>query len=200
MFKYNFNRLWAHVRRTALGRYVEHEKDLPLAMDLLDARVLEGPTILRIAGATYGNESRRWLDPVSYTAASCASTGDKDVFPVMDFQTITMIGYTFTTAGTTTALKIGFDLRVIQGSDTGRVANLDGTNGFLTAPNATTAMAIGAVITKDIGATGPIDINPGDEVVSTVITACTAGVGRSFVLTIPRAKMMADGIGTFASL
>jgi len=191
MYKYNFDRLWNAVKRTALGREVAFEKDLPLAADLLHARVDEGSSILRIAGATYGNESRRWLIPASYTTASNASTGDKDTFPVMDFVTVTLIGTTFTTAGTTTALRIEFDRRLTQGSDSGRVAMLDGSTGFILSPSAT--QVIGSVLYKDIGAVAPVDLEPGDEVVGEVVTATTAGVGRTFVLVVPRAKMFADG-------
>ena len=211
MIRYNFNRLWNAVKRSDLGRFVQSEKDLPLTMDVLPYLRLDGmarlaryvlredPHMPRFAGARYDDESRRFLIPASFTAASWASTGDKDTFPVHDFVTVLALAGTFTTAGTTTATVMDFDRRVTQGSDTGRVALLDGTNGRWTAPSAGASQAIGAVVYKRLAQSAPVDIEPGDEVVSEVSTACTAGVGRTIVIVVPRAKLWADGTLTFES-
>lgn len=196
----NFDRLWNWVKRTPLGRHVAGTRDLPLAWDLIRHESDAGlqREVLRIAGATYGNESRRWLQATSWTAASFASTGDTFTYPVLDFCTINVLGFYFTTAGTTTATAISFDKRVIQGSNTGRVSAIDGTNGVVTAPNASTAQALGSLVYKDLGAIQPGDLVPGNEIVANVTTACTAGVGRAFVLIVPRAKMFPD-LNTSAS-
>lgn len=211
MMRYNFNRLWNAVKRSPLGRFVQSERDLPLIMDMWPYLSVGGvtemvrhvlrfdPYVPRIVGGKYDNESRRWLIPVSFTAASWASTGDKDTFPVHDHSTVLALGGTFTTAGTTTATVMDFDRRVTQGSDTGRVALLDGTNGRWTAPSAGASQVIGAVIYKRLAQTAPVDLEPGDEVVSEVSTACTAGVGRTFVLVIPRSRLFADGTLAFES-
>lgn len=208
----NLNRVWSFVKGTFLRSAVQREQDLPLAMDMLRAPLIgtDGSIAVAsmkqllaiepiLAGAGVGFESRRWLIPASYTAASWASTGDKDTFPVHDFLTVVAIAGTFTTAGTTTPVRIEFDRRVTQGSDTSRVAMLDGTNAFLLAPNASAAQALGNVLYKDIGHTVSVDLEPNDEVVSEVTTACTAGVGRSIVYVVPRSKLLSEATGAVAS-
>lgn len=206
---YNFDRLWNMVQRSPLGRFVQSEKDLPLAQeamrylafgyDRVARHILREDPHPAFLGARYDDESRRFLIPASATAVSFASTADVDEFPVHDFVTVLAVGGTFTTAGTTTATRMEIDRRVTQGSDTSRVNMLDGSNGFWLAPSAAASQVIGAVVYKRLAQTAPVDLEPGDSCVGQVVTACTAGVGRNIIIVVPRAKTWADGTLTFES-
>ena len=202
MISYNFNRLWNLVRRTGLGKFVQREADLPLAMDLhrgvqfapsmqmaLARNFLANPLPL-LKGGMYGHESRRWLAPDIAGVMDFSGTGSEGQFNVFDYFLVDIIGFTFGVAGTTTAAKIDFDLYpAINAKGTIIAANLDGTNGTVTAPNATTAQAIGAVVWKNLSDlnVGPILASPGNSIDVDVATACTAGSeALAFVLGFPK--------------
>lgn len=194
---YNFNRIWNWVKRTPFGTLVQRECDLPLAMDIhrgvqfapsmaeaLGLGLLARPIPL-LHGGLYGYESRRWLAPDIAGVMDFSGTGPEGQFNIFDFFLVDVIGFTFGIAGTTTPAKVDFD-RYLGVNATGTLiaSNLDGTNGTVTAPNATTAQAIGAVVYKDIGnLIGPVLCNPGNSIDVDVATACTAGSSAlAFVL------------------
>lgn len=215
MVRYNFNRIWNAVKRTALGKFVQVERDLPLALDLyrgtrwmpsmaevLGLTFLKTPLPVLRGAAGYGEESRRWLLPDIAGVADFSSTGSKMQFYVFDFFLVDLIGFTFGIAGTTTPAKVDFDLYPgINATGTIIASNLDGTNGTVTAPNATTAQAIGAVVYKSLSDTGPVLCRPGNSIDVDVATACTAGSSAmAFVSGFPKpetfANLAAGFIGT----
>lgn len=186
---YNFNRLWNWAKRTPLGKMIQRECDLPLAIDIhrgvqfapsmaeaLGRGLLARPIPL-LQGGLYGYESRRWLSPDIAGVMDFSGTGSEGQFNVFDWFLIDVIGFSFAVAGTTTPAKVDFDLYPAPNAKGTIVAsNLDGTNGTVTAPNATTAQAIGAVVYKNIGdLTGPVLAKPGYSIDVDVATACTAG-------------------------
>lgn len=216
---YNFNRLWNGLKRSPFGKLVQREQDLPLAMDFHRGRSLFVPamsgmiaslaeTFLRHApipalkGGLYGNESRRWLAPDIAGVMDFSGTGSEGQFYVMDYFLVEVIGFTFGVAGTVTPAKVDFDLyTAINALGTLIAANLDGTNGTVTAPNATTAQAIGAVVYKNIGETGPVLCRPGNSIDVDVATACTGGTSAmAFVVGTPhneeRINLATGFIGT----
>ena len=208
---YNFNRLWNGIKRSPFGKLVQREQDLHLAMDFHRGRTLFVPamglmiaalaeTFLKKAafpqlkGAEYGLESRRWLAPDIAGVMDFSGTGSEGQFYVMDYFLVEVIGFTFGIAGTTTPAKVDFDLYPgINATGTIIASNLDGTNGTVTAPNATTAQAIGAVVYKNIGETGPVLCRPGNSIDVDVATACTAGSSAmAFVLGTPHSESHAN--------
>jgi len=197
---YNFNKLWAAVKSTALWKLVQREQDLPLACDIhratfwapsmekaLGMGLLARP-LPRLAGGVYGSESRRWLQPDIAGVMDFSGTGSEGQFNIFDWFLVDTIGFTFGVAGTTTAAKIDFDLYPgINATGTLVAANLDGTQGTVTALNATTAQAIGAVNYKVMD--GPILVSPGQSIDVDVATACTAGSSAlAFVLGYPKGE------------
>lgn len=203
MIGYNFNKIWAAVKRTALWKMVQREQDLPLALDIhhnvrwapsmekaIGMGLLARPLPL-LAGGLYGSESRRWLAPDIAGVMDFSGTGSEGQFNVFDWFLVDVIGFTFGIAGTTTAAKIDFDLYPgINATGTLVAANLDGTNGTVTAANATTAQAIGAVNYKVFdGTLSPVLIKPGQSIDVDVATACTAGSSAlAFVLGYSKAE------------
>lgn len=202
MKSYNFNHLWSIVRKTMLGKFVQRENDLPLALDIhrgvqfapsmqaaLAQSFLANPLPL-LKGSTYGHESRRWLQPDIAGVMDFSGTGSEGQFNIFDYFLVDVIGFTFGVAGTTTAAKIDFDLYSgINATGTIVSANLNGTDGTVTAPNATTAQAIGAVCFKNLSTlnVGPILVSPGQSIDVDVATACTAGTSAlAFVLGYPK--------------
>ena len=202
MTGYNFNRYWNIVKRTMFGKLVQRECDLPLALDIhrgvqfapsmMEAlgRGLLARPIPRLAGGMYGTESRRWLQPDIAGVMDFSGTGSEGQFNIFDWFLVDTIGFTFGIAGTTTPAKVDFDLYPgINATGTIISANLDGTNGTVTALNATTAQAIGAVNYKVLdGTLSPILVRPGNSIDVDVATACTAGSSAlAFVLGYPKA-------------
>lgn len=200
LHNYDFNRIWNGVKRTLFGKMVQRECDLPLAMDIhrkvgfapsmrafLGLGLLAAP-IPQLKGATYGNESRRWLAPDISGVMDFSGTGSEGQFNIFDYFLVDIIGYVFGIAGTTTACKVDFDrYPSINALGTLVASNLDGTNGTVTAPNTTTSMAIGAVVYKNLGLTGPVLMNPGNSIDVDVATACTAGSSAlAFVIGYPK--------------
>lgn len=203
---YNFNRIWNVVKRTMFRKMVQRECDLPLAMDLhrgvqfapslaqaLGMGLLARPLPL-LQGGLYGNESRRWLAPDITGVMDFSATGSEGQFNIFDWFLVDTIGFTFGIAGTTTPAKIDFDLYPgINATGTLVASNLDGTNGTVTAPNATTAQAIGAVVYKSLSDTGPVLCLPGYSIDVDVATACTAGSSAlAFVLGYPKPETFAN--------
>lgn len=203
MYRYNFNRLWSIVKSTVLGKLVQHEADIPLACDIhrVVSRVQWAPSMEKaigmgllakplplLQGGLYGYESRRWLQPDIAGVMDFSGTGSEGQFNIFDWFLVDTIGFTFGVAGTTTPAKIDFDLYPgINATGTIIAANLDGTNGTVTAPNATTAQAIGAVVYKSLADSGPVLVKPGNSIDVDVATACTAGSSAlAFVLGSPK--------------
>ena len=197
---YNFNKIWAAVKGTALWKLVQREQDLPLALDIhrhvrfapsmelaLGQGLLARP-LPKLAGGLYGTESRRWLQPDIAGVMDFSGTGSEGQFNIFDWFLVDTIGFTFGVAGTTTPAKIDFDLYPgINATGTLVSANLDGTKGTVTALNATTAQAIGAVNYKVMD--GPILVKPGQSIDVDVATACTAGSSAlAFVLGYSKAE------------
>lgn len=200
---YNFDRLWNWVKRTPFGKMVQRECDLPLAMDIhrgvqfapsmakaLGMGLLANPLPL-LKGGEYGLGSRRWLQPDIAGVMDFSGTGSEGQFNLFDWFLADVIGFTFGVAGTTTPAKIDFDLYPgINATGTISAANLDGTNGTVTAPNATTAQAIGSVVWKSLSETGPVLCYPGNSIDVDVATACTAGSSAlAFVLGYPHSEV-----------
>lgn len=200
MIRYNFNRLWRGLKFSLFGKLVQREVDLPLAMDLykgvqfapslaeaLGRSLLYRPLPL-LAGGNYGHESRRWLNPDIAGVMDFSGTGSEGQFNVFDFFLIDTIGFSFAVAGTTTPAKVDFDLYPAPNAKGTIIAsNLDGTQGTVTAPNATTAQAIGATNYKIMD--GPILARPGNSIDIDVATACTLGTeALAFVLGYPKAE------------
>jgi hypothetical protein len=212
MQSYNFSRLWNWAKRTPLGRLIQRECDIPLALDIhqgvqfapsmavaLGHGLLARPLPL-LHGGMYGSESRRWLAPDIAGVMDFSGTGSEGQFYIMDWFLVDVIGFTFGVAGTTTACKIDFDLYpAINALGTIIASNLDGTNGTITAPNITTAMAIGAVDYKLLTDTGPVLCRPGNSIDVDVATACTAGSSAmAFVLGYPKPETFANLAAGFA--
>lgn len=200
MIRYNFNRYWNTVKRTVFGKLVQRECDLPLALDIhrgvqwapsmaeaLGRGLLARPLPL-LRGGLYGMESRRWLAPDISGVMDFSGTGSEGQFNIFDWFMVDTIGFTFGIAGTTTAAKVDFDLYPgINATGTIISANLDGTQGTVTAANATTAQAIGAVNYKVMDL--PILTRPGNSIDVDVATACTAGSSAlAFVLGYPKGE------------
>lgn len=213
MIRYNFNHLWNVVKRTALGKMVQHEADIPLACDIhrVVNRVQWAPSMAEavgrgllakplplLRGGLYGYESRRWLQPDIAGVMDFSGTGSEGQFNIFDWFLVDTIGFTFGIAGTTTPAKIDFDLYpAINGLGTIISSNLDGTNGTVTAPNATTAQAIGAVVYKSLADTGPVLCKPGNSIDVDVATACTAGSSAlAFVLGSPKPEEFTAALST----
>ena len=200
MIRYNFNRYWNIVKRTMFGKLVQREYDLPLALDIhrgvqwapsmaeaLGRGLLARPLPL-LQGGLYGLESRRWLQPDIAGVMDFSGTGSEGQFNIFDWFVVDTIGFTFGIAGTTTPAKVDFDLYPgINATGTLISANLDGTQGTVTAANATTAQAIGAVNYKVMDL--PIMTRPGNSIDVDVATACTAGSSAlAFVLGYPKGE------------
>ena len=200
MIRYNFNRYWNIVKRTMFGKLVQRECDLPLALDIhrgvqwapsmaeaLGRGLLARPLPL-LQGGLYGLESRRWLSPDIAGVMDFSGTGSEGQFNIFDWFMVDTIGFTFGIAGTTTPAKVDFDLYPgINATGTLIAANLDGTQGTVTAANATTAQAIGAVNYKVMDL--PIMTRPGNSIDVDVATACTAGSSAlAFVLGYPKGE------------
>lgn len=202
--KYNFNRLWAFLRGTAVGKMVQRKSDLPLAMDIhratlhlpsvskdLGMGLLKNPLPL-LQGGGYADDSRRWLHLDTTSYLDFTSTGSKAQFNVLDWFLVDVIGWTYSVAGTTTAASVGFDLYPsVNAAGTLVASKLDGTNGVATAPNATTAQAIGAVVWKSLSKSnvGPFLVKPGQSIDVNVLTSCTSGNAcLPFVLGFPKAE------------
>lgn len=101
------------------------------------------------------------------SAVDLSSTGDKGLWPPSGLPaTIRRVAVVVTTAVTTPAPVLSFDLRPTAGSNTDRVA---GGVGTLTIP---ASSPLGRVIYKDLNAT----LLPGQEVVVNATTAAGAGV------------------------
>lgn len=203
MICYNFNRYWNIVKRTMFGKFVQRECDLPLAMDIYQGARWSTPMVEAVCrgllanpvpllkGGEYGFGSRRWLQPDIAGVMDFSGTGSEGQFNIFDWFLVDTIGFTFGIAGTTTPAKIDFDLYPgINATGTIISANLDGTNGTVTALNATTAQAIGAVNYKVFdGTLSPILVRPGNSIDVDVATACTAGSSAlAFVLGYPKAE------------
>lgn len=213
LIKYNFNRIWNAIKRTALRPLVQQERDLPLAMDLLYGAARLGRAsqmglsrLLLGSGFTlqgaYGNESARWLYPDITGVMDFTGTGSEGQLNILgkDRFVVTLVGATFSVAGTTTPVKIDFDLYPApDAKGTITSSNLDGTNGTITAPNATTSMAIGASVYKDLNATGPVRCAPGSSIDCDVATACTAGNGLAWAVGVPIAEEPTNLSTFFAS-
>lgn len=200
MIRYDFNSLWNAAKRTVLGKLVQQERDIPLALDIhravqgvqwapsMEEAIGRGLLLMPVLrGGMYGYESRRWLSPDIAGVMDFSGTGSEGQFNIFDWFLVDTIGFTFAVAGTTTAAKVDFDLYpAINGKGTIIASNLDGTQGTVTAPNATTAQAIGAVTYKVMDA--PILVRPGNSIDVDVATACTAGSeALAFVLGYPKA-------------
>lgn len=211
---YNFNRIWNWVKRTPFSKLVQRELDLPLAADLyrgtqwapslgiaLGRGLLVNPLpTLKGAAGGYGDESRRWLAPDIAGVMDFSGTGSEGQFNIFDWFLVDTIGFTFGIAGTTTPAKVDFDLYPgINATGTIIASNLDGTNGTVTAPNATTAQAIGAVVYKSLADTGPVLCKPGNSIDVDVATACTAGSSAlAFVLGYPKPETFPNHVAGFA--
>ena len=198
ILKYDFNKIWSAVKSTALWKLVQREQDLPLAQDIhralfwapsmeqaLGMGLLSRP-LPSLVGGNYGDESRRWLSPDIAGVMDFSATGSEGQFNIFDWFLVDTIGFTFGVAGTTTAAKIDFDLYPgINATGALIASNLDGTQGTVTAANATTAQAIGAVNYKIMD--GPILVKPGNSIDVDVATACSGGSSAlAFVLGYPK--------------
>lgn len=207
MVPYNFNRIWNVVKRTPLGRFLQFERDLPLAWDMhratgwspsladyLGRSLLMNPLpTLRGAAGGYGDESRRWLQPAS--DATIATTGANTVnYNVMDWTLITSVGFVWTVAGTVTAMSMNFNLHNQLAGASLLTTRLDATNGFVTAPTVA-GQAIANVLYKELDALGPVLVTPGYSVQAIVVTTTTAGNGLPFILAIPKPDTMLN-LGT----
>src|SRR5574343_709383 len=209
MFPYNFNRLWRFLRgsNTPLVKLVQRESDIPLAVDIhravqavrwapsmeeaIGLGLLANP-LPAIKGGDYGFESRRWFALDISGVMDFSGTGSEGQFNIFDWFMVETIGFTFGVAGTTTPAKVDFDLYPgINVMGTILASNLDGTQGTVTAPNATTAQAIGAVVYKTMDL--PILVKPGNSIDVDVATACTAGSSAlAFVLGYPKPDTFAN--------
>lgn len=200
MISYKFNHLWRLAKKTILGKFVQVEADIPLALDIhrnvqwapsmeeAFGRGLLSRPIPRLAGGLYGLESRRWLAPDIAGVMDFSGTGSEGQFNIFDWFMVDTIGFAFAVAGTTTAVKVDFDLYPAPNAKGTIIAsNLDGTQGTVTAPNATTAQAIGAVTYKVMDL--PILTRPGNSIDVDVATACTLGTeALAFVLGYPKGE------------
>jgi hypothetical protein len=206
MIRYQFNKLWRVLGVVAapLAKLVQRESDIPLACDIyrVTQRQWWAPSMKEmrrglandflanplpaLKGGLYGYESRRWLAPDIAGVMDFSGTGSEGQFNVFDYFLVDIIGFAFAVAGTTTPVKIDFDLYPAPNAKgTITASNLDGTQGTITAPNATTAQAIGAVNWKRMSA--PIQISPGNSIDVDVATACTLGSeALAFVLGFPK--------------
>lgn len=204
--RYNFNRIWNQVRRESwLRKNVQRELDLPLASDLLVAARpsvanifkayfagwLLGPMALRGADGGYGGESRRWLQPDVPTVEDWTATGVEQTWNIHDRFIIDLIGGAFSVAGTATALVMNFDLWTGPFQTGTETTDLDGTNGVVTSPNATTAQAIGSIVYKDLSQI-KINVEWGNSIEMDVATAVTSGNGISFIVGYPVAENIAN--------
>lgn len=213
ILRYNFNRYWNIVKRTVFGKMVQRECDLPLALDIhrgvqwapslaeaVGRGLLARPVPL-LRGGMYGTESRRWLAPDIAGVMDFSGTGSEGQFNIFDWFIVDTIGFVFAVAGTTTAAKIDFDLYPAPNAKgTIIAANLDGTNGTVTAANSTTAQAIGAVNYKVLdGTLSPVLTRPGNSIDVDVATACTLGTeALAFVLGYPKGETFANLSAGFA--
>ena len=191
------NALWAAVRQSWIGKFVNHEGQLSLARDIGHqfkgvcrrdefAERLFG---MQLRGAGYGWESRRNLQPAS--DAAIATTGANTVnFNIYDWFEIAVVGFVWTVAGTVTAMVMDFDLypRIAAGGTV--VDKLDGTNGVLSGAAFTVAsQAIGNLWYNDIADTkSPVTATPGNSVQAIVTTTTTAGNGIPLVIGWPKAE------------
>ena len=199
LYKYDFNHIWNIVKRTMFGKLVQRECDLPLALDVFrsalpeQVRAVLGQTFLKmpaLTGAGYGDESRRFLVPVSQS--SIATTGANTVnFNVFDFTLVSVLGFVWTVAGTVTALVMDFDLHDQLAGGNLLTDKLDGTNGVITSPTVAD-QAIGDVLYKNLGETGPVLIQPGYSVQAIVTTTTTAGNGNPFLIGYPKPEEFAN--------
>lgn len=204
MIRYNFNKLWSFLKGTAVGKMVQRESDLPLAHDFVKGSAwspslgkflaeafIQKPLPL-LQGGGYADDSRRWLHLDTTSYLDFTSTGSKAQFNVLDWFLVDILGWTYSVAGTTTAASVGFDLYPsVNAAGTLVASKLDGTNGVATAPNATTAQAIGAVVWKSLSKSnvGPFLVKPGQSIDVNVLTSCTSGNAcLPFVLGFPKAE------------
>jgi hypothetical protein len=207
MIVYNFNKIWAAVKRTMIGKFVQVERDLPLALDIhrgtqfapsltqaMGRWALANPLPILKGASGYGSESRRWLMPDIAGVMDFSGTGSEGQFNIFDYFLVDMVGFVFAVAGTTTPAKVDFDLYPAPNAKGSIIAaNLDGTYGTVTAPNATTAQAIGAVVYKSLADSGPVLCKPGNSIDVDVATACTAGTeALAFVLGYPKPEEFAN--------
>lgn len=211
--RYNFNAIWAALKKVApFTKDIQREQDLPFAMDMvrrfqslpkdlqrtLGRNMLNDQSLLVGADAGYGGESKRWLQPASDAAVSVV-TNNPVQFNVLDDFIVDTIGFIFTIAGQTSALVMDFDLHPnLYGIGT-VVDKLDTVNGVITAPNVTTAQAIGARVAKDLSQS-PIHVTPGKSIatVATTVTT-TTGSGMAFVLGFPISEHLLNDPNYFAS-
>lgn len=208
--KYEFNRLWRFLRgiHTPLVKLVQRECDIPLAVDIhravqavrwapsmeqaIGMGLLANPLPALRGGSGYGNESRRWLSPDIAGVMDFSGTGSEGQFNIFDWFVVDTIGFVFAVAGTTTPAKVDFDLYPAPNAKGTLIAsNLDGTQGTVTAPNATTAQAIGAVVYKSMDL--PILTRPGNSIDVDVATACTLGTeALAFVVGYSKPETLAN--------
>ncbi|MFQ5641098.1 MAG: hypothetical protein ACE5IR_24230 [bacterium] len=198
------NQLWAKIAPTWIAPYLTHKAQVRCASSILNifkpnerrsAELMAAGLFSRpLRGAGFGWESRYALQPEPDVASPSPfnSTGVKAHFTVRDFFTVLEVGAIFEVAGTNTALVADFDRYTAPNGAGTLTDKLDGTNGTITAPNATTAQAVGAVVYKDLGDTTPVDLNKGNSVAFDVTTAVTSGSGIPYVLGIARAEVNAN--------
>lgn len=197
------NKAWGAISKSWISPYVSHKAQALLALSITkifkdndSARYLMAKGLLDrpLCGAGSAWESRVALQPEPDVVSPSVftSTGVKAHYTVRDFFTALEIGVIFQVAGTATALVADFNKYTAPNGAGTKTAKLDGTNGTITAPNATTAQAIGSVVYKDIGDTLNIDLIKGQSVEFEVMTSVTSGTGIPYVLGIARAETNAN--------
>ena len=198
------NKLWSAVSSSWIAPYVGHKAQALMALSIANifkgkdafARHMMAKSILDrpLCGAGSAWESRMALppEPDVVSPSVLSSTGVKAHFTVRDFFTALEIGVIFQVAGTATALVADFNKFTAPNGAGTKTAKLDGVNGTLTAPNITTAQAIGSVVHKDLGDTLNIDLSKGQSVDFEVMTSVSSGTGIPYILGIARAETNAN--------
>jgi len=188
------NALWAAVRQSWIGKFVNHEGQLSLANDF--ARQLKAPSRndfaeklfgMQLKGAGYGWESRRPLVPVVQTAI--ATTGaNSTVFNISAYFEVAVVMFWWTVTGTVTIMDMDFDLYSDLAAAGTVVDKLDGTNGKLSG-YAVGDQTAGKLWYNDIADThSPVTVTPGQSIKALVGTTTTAGNGLPMVIGWPKSE------------
>jgi hypothetical protein len=199
------NAAWACLRKTWVEPFIQHSKQMPLAVDIANTVakakrfVAPGVPFENLAhgllaagplrGAGSGWESYRWLQAAAGEGTPLDCTGSNSLnYNVLDFWEVHNLGHFWTTAGSATALVLDFDLYPRPNGGGTLVADkLDGTNGYLQAPTAA-GQTIGSLLYKLLSdAVGPIAITPGQSIKANVTTTVTSGAGLPIIIGCPRA-------------
>lgn len=190
--------LWGSLKKSWIEPFIQHEQQLPLAGDI--ARVvrraksaiptLQYPSLAQgllcdpLRGAGMAWESMRWLQCAAGEATPLDCTGANALnYNLLDFFEVHRLGLFWTTAGTTTALVLDFDLYPRpNGAGTLSADKLDGTNGVITAPTAA-GQTLGSLLYKYMSNTvDPVRCNPGSSIKANVTTTVTAGAGLPIII------------------